>query len=111
MALTVFTKDVNRSVDVLTIAAQNPNLPPERRAELEEKRRGFKESVDLTLELERQRNEPLRTVLREINDQGGLYRDRYTGDVMREDESTIRAQRTRQTFLDCADGIMCAGGG
>lgn len=111
MALTVFTKDVNRSVDVMAIATQNPNLPPERRGELEEKRRRLKESVDLTLELERQRNEPLRTVLREINDQGGRYRDRYTDDLMREDESGIRAARNRQTFMDCADGIMCPGGG
>jgi len=110
MALTVFTKDVNRSVDVLAIAAQNPNLPPQRQAEVEEKRKRLKESVDLTLELERQRNEPLRTVLHEINDQGGRYRDRYTDDVMREDESAIRSQRNRRTFLDCSDGIMCPEG-
>lgn len=111
MALTVFTKDVNRSVDVLTIAAQNPNLPPQRQAEVEEKRKRFKESVDLTLELERQRNEPLRTVLSEINGQGGRYRDRYTDDVMREDDSKVRSDRNRQTFMDCADGVMCPQGG
>ena len=33
--------------------------------------RRLKESVDLTLELEKQRNDPLRRVLHEINEQGG----------------------------------------
>ena len=111
VALTVFTKDVNRSVDVLTIATQNPNLPPERRAELEEKRRRLKESVDLTLELDRQRNEPLRNLLRDINAEGERYRDQYSADLIRDDESSIRTRQRRQTFIDCADGVMCPEGG
>jgi hypothetical protein len=111
MALTVFTKDVNRSVDVLAIATQNPNLPPERKAEIEEKRRRLKESVDLTLELQHQRNDPLRNVLREINNQGEQYRDRYSSQLMQEDDSAIRARQTRHVFIDCGDGLMCGSGG
>jgi hypothetical protein len=111
MALTVFTKDVNRSVDVLAVATQNPNLPPERKIEIEEKRRRLKESVDLTLELQRQRNEPLRNVLREINDKGEQYRDRYSAQALREDESMIRSHQTRQVFIDCGDAVMCGSGG
>lgn len=111
MALTVFTKDVNRSVDVLTVATQNPNLPPERKAEIEDKRRRLKESVDLTLELHHQRNEPLRNVLREINEKGEQYRDKYSSDAMREDESSIRTRQTRQVFIDCGDAVMCGNGG
>ena len=111
MALTVFAKDVNRSMDVLTIATQNPNLPTERRAELDEKRRPLKESVDLTLELEKQRSDPLRTVLREINDQGERYRDGYSAALLHEDESAIRSRKTRQVFMDCGDSVMCGEGG
>ena len=111
MALTVFTKDVNRSVDILAVATQNPNLPPERKVEVEEKRRRLKESVDLTLELQHQRNDPLRNVLREINDQGEQYRDRYSTQLMREDDSVIRSRQTRQVFIDCGDGLMCGNGG
>lgn len=111
MALTIFTKDVNRSVDVLAVATQNPNLPPERKAEIEEKRRRLKESVDLTLELQRQRNEPLRNLLREINEKGEEYRDRYSAQAMREDESLIRTRQTRQVFIDCGDAVMCGNGG
>ncbi len=111
MSLTVFTKDVNRSVDVLAVATQNPNLPPERKLELEEKRRRLKESIDLTLELQRQRNDPLRNVLRDINNQGERYRDEYTGQMLRDDEGSIKAQRTRHSLIDCADGVMCSAGG
>ena len=111
MALTVFTKDVNRSVDILALATQNPNLPPERKAEVEEKRRRLKESVDLTLELERQRNDPLRNVLRDINAQGEGYRDHYTAEALQDDENAIRTNQTRQVFVDCGDGLMCGNGG
>jgi len=86
-------------------------LPPERKTEIEEKRRRLKESVDLTLELQRQRNEPLRNVLREINEKGEEHRDRYSAQAMREDESTIRSRQTRQVFIDCGDAVMCGNGG
>ncbi len=111
MSLTVFTSDVNRSVDVLAIATQNPNLPPERRAELEEKRHRLKESIDLTLELQRQRSDPLRLVLQEINSQAEGYRDHYSDQSLREDENDIRSHHTRRTFADCADAILCGQGG
>jgi hypothetical protein len=110
VALTMFTKDANRSMDVLTIAAQNPNLPPERKTELDGKRRSLKESIDLTLELQRQRSEPLREVLSDINSQGANYRDRYSARLMRDDESAIRVKQTNRVFLDCGDGVMCGNG-
>jgi hypothetical protein len=110
MALTMFTKDANRSMDVLTIATQNPNLPPERKAELEGKRRNLKESIDLTLELQRQRSEPLREVLSDISRQGDAYRDRYSARLMQEDESSITNRQAGRIYLDCADGVMCGNG-
>ncbi len=111
IALTTFTNDVNRSVDLLTVAAQNPNLPPERRSEIEEKRKRLKESIDLTLELQRQRNEPLRHVLRDINELGERYRDQYSEEALRSDEAEIRSRQQEQVFGDCGDGILCGNGG
>ena len=110
VALTTFTNDANRSVDLLSVAAQNPNLPPERRSELEEKRRRLKESIDLTLELQRQRNDPLRHVLRDINELGERYRDQYSAEALRSDEAEIRTLHTERVFGDCGDGIMCGEG-
>ncbi len=107
MALTSFTKDANRSLDLLTVATQNPNLPPARKTEIEEKRRQFKESVDLTLELQKERNAPLREVLREVNGQGEAYRDQYTGELLREDNSRHVSRAAHQIFMDCADSVMC----
>jgi hypothetical protein len=110
VALTMFTKDANRSMDVLTIATQNPNLPPDRKVELDGKRRNLKESIDLTLELQRQRSEPLREVLSDINSHGEQYRDRYSDRLMRDDEGAIRAKQAGRVFLDCGDGVMCGNG-
>ena len=109
-AISIFTRDVNRSMNVLTIATQNPNLPPGRKTELEQKRRDLKESIDLTLELQRQRNEPLRDVLREIHEQGETYRGEYTRQALREDESAAGSARVRGTLLDCADAVLCRKG-
>ncbi|MBM4253418.1 MAG: hypothetical protein FJ146_15725 [Deltaproteobacteria bacterium] len=110
-AVSIFTRDVNRSMDVLTVATQNPNLPPGRKEELEAKRRSLKESIDLTLELQRQRNEPLREVLREIHEQGEGFRGEYTRQALREDESAAGSSRARSTLTDCSDGVLCGKGG
>ena len=107
VALTVFTKDANSSLDILAVVAQNPHLPPERQTELEEKRRRLKDSVDLTLELERERNAPLRQVLHEINTDGERYRDGYTSELLDEDQAARRWGLDHDTFFDCSDGIMC----
>jgi hypothetical protein len=110
VALTVFTKDVSRALDVLSIATQNPNLPPSRREEVEEKRRRLRESVELTLELEHQRNVPLRQVLTEINHQGSQFRDEYSEQVLKGDQNARRARAANTVFLDCGDGLLCEGG-
>src|SRR6185437_16138462 len=82
VAMTTLTKDLNRSLDILTVSAQDPHLPPNRKAELEEKRQAFKESVEMTLELQRQRNEPLNKVVSQINTDGLKYRGEVSDRVL-----------------------------
>lgn len=111
IALTIFTNDLNRSLDVLTVAAQNPNLPPHRRQEIERKRQALKESVEMTLELQKQRNEPLNRVVSQINRDGTEWRTRAGERVIETDSAKINSERTRMILMDCADGIMCERGG
>ena len=69
-----FSEDMNRSLDVLALASQNPNLPERRRKEIENKRDYLKQSIDATLELQRERNSPLNQVVSQINQEGSLFR-------------------------------------
>ena len=110
IALTIFTNDLNKSLDVLTVASQNPNLPPNRRQEIERKRQALKESVEMTLELQRQRSEPLNRVVSQINRDGSEWRTRAGERVIEADSAKMNSERTRMILMDCADGIMCERG-
>lgn len=107
LAMTVFSQDVNRSLDVLTTLSQNPNLPDNRKREIEQKRKALKESIEMTVSLQRQRNVPLNTALSQINEEG----QRIQGELVRErlsnEADSESSSRTEASFMDCADGVMC----
>lgn len=107
MAMTTLTKDMSRSLDILTVTAQNPHLPPNRKAELEEKRRSFKESVEMTMELQRQRNAPLNQVVSQINSDGIQYRGEASDRVLSSGAAALDERSARAALFDCADGLMC----
>lgn len=109
MGVTVFTKDLNRSVDMLTAAAQNPNLPPNRRAEIEEKRRALKESVELTLTLSKERDGQLSQVEAQINEAGDRHKAARAASAVSNDLGEERLQAAKFNLMDCADGVMCGG--
>ena len=110
VAMTVFSTDINRSLDVLTTLSQNPNLPPQRKEEIEQKRKSLKEQVEMTVELQRQRNEPLNNVLAQINSEGRRLQSESVGDYLSKDAGTDLNHRTQIDYLDCSDGVLCAGG-
>lgn len=107
VAMTTMTKDLNRSLDILTVSSQNPHLPPHRKAELEEKRRVLKESIEVTLELQRQRNEPLNRVVAQINGDGFKYRGEVSDRVLSSGAAGHEQESARTSLLDCADAVMC----
>ena len=107
VAMTTVTKDLNRSLDILTVSTQNPHLPPHRKAELEEKRQALKESIELTLELQRQRNEPLNRVVSQINGDSLKYQGEISDRALSSDAAAHNQDAARTVLFDCADGVMC----
>jgi hypothetical protein len=85
----------------------NPHLPTDRKFEADNKRRVFKDQVDLTLDFEAQQSDPLNQLLFQINTEG----KRYAGiSLKRELENDSESHQTRHVeniFFDCADGIGC----
>jgi len=111
IALTRFTNDMDQAVDVLNIFENNPNLPDKRKRELQRKTRNLKDSIDLVVQLHRNKSEPLNKVLYQINSTGSNLIDRETGKYVQKEETRESSTRIEQGLWDCADGIMCGNGG
>ena len=110
IALTRFTNEMNQSIDLLDVAAQNPNLPEKRKKELQNKKRTLGESINLTLQLYQNKNEPLNKVLSAINDRGAMHIDRSTSQSIGSELNQATNIRIKNDLWDCADGIMCSKG-
>lgn len=106
-AMTVFSTDVNRSLDMLTTLSQNPNLPTQRREEIQEKRRALKEQIEMTVDLQKQRSEPLNQVLAQIQEEGNRLQSESTAQDLNSDANSETNHRNDATFMDCSDGILC----
>ncbi len=107
VALTSFTRDMNRSLDMITTLAQNPNLPPHRKDELEQKRKALKEQIELSLDLRREKNDPLSRVMAQINEEGGRVRSQMVRAVLMNDADAHSSKSGQSSLLDCADNILC----
>lgn len=107
IAASRFSEDMNRSLDVLSIASQNPNLPDRRRKEITDKRDYLKQSVESTLELQRERNHPINQIVAQINQEGALIREDLSEKRMILDGKALDSESARSRFFDCADGIFC----
>jgi hypothetical protein len=111
ISLTKFSKEMNRSLDILNILEQNPNLPDNRKIEISNKRSRLKESIDSTLNLQKLQNTPLNRVISTINQEGQNYEGAYSNRILETKASRINAKRTREVLFDCADGLLCHKGG
>lgn len=106
-AMTAFSNEMNRSLDVLTTLAQNPNLPPQRKQEIEEKRKALKEQIELTVQLQKQRSEPLNQVLSQIHNEGNRLQSQSIADDLSSDANTESNRSLDANFMDCSDSVMC----
>ncbi len=107
MAMQGFTRDMNRSIDVLSVASQNPNLPPNRKQEIEAKRQSLLDQVDLTLRLRQEQSRPMGEVMKYIAEEGLMAQDEATRRNL-DSESTANSTRSHsQRMNDCADGVFC----
>lgn len=109
VSLTLFSGDVNRSLDLLTTLSQNPNLPDTRRQEIEQKRKALKESIDATVSLYHQKNVPLTSALHQINEEGEKLQGRAVHSALTTHAQAKENQTIRSRLMDCADGVMCEG--
>ncbi len=92
---------------MLTTLSQNPNLPPNRKQEIEQKRRALKDSVEMTLSLKQQKSTPLNTALSQINQEGQRLHNELLDEALSRDADTQSIQRVKALFTDCADNVLC----
>ena len=107
IAIARFSEDMNRSLDVLSLASQNPNLPDRRKKEIEDKRETLKQSIDATLELQRERNAPLNQVVSQINQEGDAIRGDLSQERLVQDSAEMQSESARRQFFDCSDNTLC----
>jgi len=108
LAMTTFTRDMNQSLDLLTVAAHNPNLPPNRKQEIETKRAALKDQVDLTLKLRQEEDKPMGEVMQYIAQEGLVAQDQATHDTLTQESNSHSKESHLKRMNDCADGIFCA---
>lgn len=109
VSMTVFTMDMNKSLDFLSSpVATNPHLPEHRKQEAERKRRALKDQIEMTLALNKSKSEPLNQVLYQINDDGAKFQGIATDRALRLNEASHQTQRTADALLDCADSLLCS---
>lgn len=107
IAVARFSDDMNRSLDVLSLAAQNPNLPERRKKEIEDKRDQLKNSVQATIELQKEKNAPLNDVVAQINEEGNGLHTELSRERMTRDQVELDSHAAQGRFFDCADGVLC----
>lgn len=107
IAMTKFSDDVGKSLQILTELSNNPNLPQSRKRELNNKRRAFKDSVEVTLSLEKQQNDPLNHILSQINHEGRKFESMETDRFIQNSSKKATFKSLRNSFFDCADGVFC----
>ncbi len=107
LAMSNFTRDMNQSLDVLTVAAHNPNLPPNRKQEIENKRAALKDQVELTIKLRQEQSKPMGEVMQYIAQEGLAAQDLATHSTLTQ-ESNLHSKASHfKRMNDCSDGIFC----
>lgn len=104
-------QDAEKSLEVLALAARNPNLPPHRQKEAMELRQQLKDSLEATLELRKSGTEQLRTVLASVQEDGSFYESGVSRRNLESQASKTNQGRLKEMFFDCSDSTFCNQGG
>ena len=107
VAVSKFSEDVTRSLQILNELSQNPNLPEGRKKELQDKRRAFKEAVDVTVSLQKEQNAPINQIAAQINQEGHMAEASSTVRAMEIDQSQVDYGQLKSQFYDCSDSAVC----
>ncbi len=107
IAISRFSDDVSRSLQILTELGQNPNLPESRRKELQDKRRAFKDAVDVTVQLERERNQPINEITSQINQEGRSIEVGSSSRAVDSEGHMVNQGLIKGNLYDCGDDANC----
>jgi hypothetical protein len=103
-------KDAEKSVEILSLAARNPNLPPARQAEAATLRQQLKDSLDMTLAMRKKESDQLSTVLSDIHEEGNAFEGDVSRRSLESDAAQKNDQRLKGLYFDCSDNVFCGGG-
>ena len=108
LAMRVYSEDMGKTLDfIASKMMSNPHYPTKRKHEIDQKRRVFKDQIELTLALEKQNTEPLNKVLYQINSEGAKYSGLATLRELKSETESYHDKRMESLFFDCGDGIGC----
>jgi len=107
IAQSKFSEDVTRSLQILNELGQNPNLPLSRRTELQEKRRAFKEAVEMTVDMQREQSTPVNQITAQINQEGRVAEQDATARAVGIEGSEVNLGLLKSTYNDCGDRANC----
>lgn len=105
------TQDAEKSLEVLALAARNPNLPPHRQQEAIDLRQQLKDSLEVTLDMRKSGGEQLREVLGSIQKEGTYYESGMVRRNFEGQASKHNQRRLKSLFFDCSDSTFCDAGG
>lgn len=107
ISMTLFSQDMTQVLDFASIIPTNPNLPSRRVQESSQKRKAFKDQVELTLALEKTNSKPLNEVLYSINSEGEKFQQKIIQEEFDVDNASRKSRNIERLFFDCGDGIGC----
>ncbi len=110
MSLTMFSRKMNRTIDMLTRQSHDPHLPPKWKRKLKEKISKLETSVDRTIKSKKDENKPLNEVLSLINKEGSKYINEFSKKKLVNNADQINSDQIHKIFFDCSDDLMCDGG-
>jgi hypothetical protein len=104
-------KDAEKSLEVLSLASRNPNLPPARQQEAMALREQLRDQMDTTVRLRSENDSDLGGVLDSINSEGGYFEEGVVRRKVESNTSTKTRSRLSETYFDCSDPAFCMQGG
>ncbi|MGE3682712.1 MAG: hypothetical protein AB7G93_13385 [Bdellovibrionales bacterium] len=104
-------EDAEKSLELLSLAARNPNLPPLRQQEAISLREQLKDQLELTLAMRKGERNELADVLGSIHSEGDQFESGVSRRKLEGEASKHNQERLKDFFMDCSDAVFCGNGG
>lgn len=104
-------QNAEKSIEILSLASRNPNLPPTRQQEAIQLRQQLKDQLAMTLEMRKGERDQLANVIAAIGSEGGEFEGDYGRRNLESASARQNGTRLKELFYDCSDGVFCKNGG